>query len=147
MKYLFTLLAALFSLAAFAQDPVEWSYAAKKKATGEYEVTITATVKKPWHIYSQFTPAGGPNPTKITYKKNPLVQLQGNTKESGILKTDHDDIFKVDVKYFAGNVNFVQLVKVKGNATTNLSATVDYMVCNDEQCLPPVKKTFDIKLQ
>jgi hypothetical protein len=148
MKYLIALFS--FCLAAFAvkaQDPVSWSTSAVKKAAGLYEVTITATVEKPWHIYSQKTPPGGGNPTRFTFKKNPLLTLDGSVKEVGTLKTEHDEVLKVDVKYYAGKVDFVQLVKVKGAAKTNLSATVDYMVCNDERCLPPTKKTFDIKLQ
>jgi len=52
----------------------------------------------------------------------------------------------VDVKYFSGKVDFVQLVKVKGNAKTNVTGSVEFMVCNDKQCLPPATEKFSIAL-
>jgi hypothetical protein len=50
------------------------------------------------------------------------------------------------VKYYSDKVEFTQTIIVKGKAKTNVSGTVEYMVCNDERCLPPNVKSFDIKL-
>lgn len=147
----FVLLFALFFItaAAMAQknDPVQWNFTAVKKYDKTYEVTFSALVSKPWHIYSQTTPKGGPVPTKITYKTNPLVVVSGTAKESGALKQIHDKFFGVDVKYFSDKVDFVQTVTLKANAKTNIAGTIEYMVCNDEECLPPKKVPFDLKLQ
>jgi thiol:disulfide interchange protein DsbD len=41
-------------------------------------------------------------------------------------------------------VDFVQQIKLKGNAKTNLAGKVEFMVCNDKQCLPPAE--VDIKV-
>lgn len=147
----FVLLFTLFFItaAAMAQksDPVQWNFTAVKKADKTYDVTFSATVSKPWHIYSQTTPKGGPVPTKITYKTNPLVVVNGTAKENGALKKLHDKFFGVDVKYFSDKVDFVQTVTLKANAKTNIAGTIEYMVCNDEECLPPKKVPFDLKLQ
>jgi len=51
------------------------------------------------------------------------------------------------VLFYSNKVQFVQTIKVKGAAKTNLSGTVEYMVCDDSQCLPPTKKSFELKLQ
>jgi len=136
-------------ISSFAQikTPVSWTYSATKKADKVYEITITASLPTPWHIYSQTTPKGGPVPTTINFKANPLLSLEGNTKEAGALKTEHDENFGVDVKYYADKVEFVQTVRLKNNIKTSVSGTVEYMVCNDSKCLPPVKQPFDIKLQ
>lgn len=150
MKKSWLLLIALFvafGAMAQVQDPVKWAYTAVKKAANTYEVTATAVVPAPWHIYSQNTPDGGPIPTKITFKKNPLLTVDGKVKEVGALKVEHDQNFGVDVKFYSTQVAFVQTVKVKGNVKTNISGTVEYMVCDDSQCLPPTTKSFDIKLQ
>ncbi|MGI8951506.1 MAG: protein-disulfide reductase DsbD domain-containing protein [Chitinophagaceae bacterium] len=148
-KIIFTIFLCFFVLAAFSQiqNPVQWNYSAKKKADNLYEVILTATLPKPWHIYSQSTPKGGPVPTKISFNTNPLFSLDGSTKEAGNLKVDHDPNFGVDVKYYGDKVDFVQTVKLKANVKTNITGNIEYMVCNDKQCLPPTKKTFDIKLQ
>ncbi|MFL9484771.1 protein-disulfide reductase DsbD domain-containing protein [Chitinophagaceae bacterium LWZ2-11] len=146
------LLVSLLSVVGFAvqaqiKDPVIWKYEAKKKAAGVYELTITATVESPWHIYSQNTGKGGPVATAFTYKANPLVTLDGKTKENGKLEKVFDKSFNTNVLYYSNTVTFVQTVKVKGGVKTNVSGVVEYMVCDDEQCLPPTKKPFDIKLQ
>src|SRR4051812_36024123 len=129
------------------KDSFQWNFLAVKKADKIYEVTFTATIAKPWHIYSQLTPAGGPVATKIEYKTNPLMTVNGKAKENGSLKNVHDKYFGVDVKYFDDQVVFVQTVNLKSNVKTNISGTIEYMVCNDEECLPPKKVPFDLKLQ
>lgn len=136
-----------FNVFAQAQDPVIWSYTAKKKSANTYEVVLSARLDDAWHIYSVNTPKGGPVATKINFKKNPLVTVEGTVKENGKLETMKDKVFSVDVKYYSDRVDFVQVVKVKGNVKTNIAGTIEYMVCDDEQCLPPTKKNFDIKLQ
>lgn len=139
------LLIGFSALQAQVQNPVSWKYEAKKKGA-DYEIIITATVDKPWHIYSQKTGKNGPVPTSITFKKNPLVTISGNVKETGKLEKVYDKNFSTDVLFYSSKVVFTQLVKVKTGVKTNISGTVEYMVCDDEQCLPPTKKTFDIKL-
>ena len=137
----------LFSMQTWSQtSPVNWAFTAQKKSTGIYDIKLAATVPAPWHIYSQTTPSGGPLPTKISFSPNPLLSISGTTAEDGKIKTIHDKSFGVDVIYFQGNVNFVQSVKLKAVAKTSLHGTVEYMVCNDNKCLPPVTIPFDIIL-
>lgn len=147
-KIVFFLTLTLLSLAGFSQikDPVKWSATSVKKGDN-YEVTLTATLPKPWHIYSQKTGDGGPLPTKLTFAKNPLLNLVGNVKEEGRLKEEYDKNFDTKVKYYGDKVDFVQTVKVKGNVKTNVGVTVEYMTCDDSQCLPPTKKTFNVALK
>lgn len=148
MKYLFSLILSCVGLSAMAQikDPVQWTYAAKKKAANEYDLVITANIPSPWHLYSQNTGKGGPVPTSITFKANPLVTLNGKAKESGKLEKTYDENIKTNVLYYSNKVEFVQTVKLKSAVKTNISGTVEYMVCDDHQCLPPTKKAFDVKL-
>src|ERR1700712_3619786 len=141
----FALIIAAIAVNAQIENPVSWSYTAKKGSDKAYQVVITATLPKPCHIYSQHTPDGGPKPTKIVYTKNPLLVINGDAKENGALKTVHDNNFGIDVKYFGDKVEFVQTVQLKTAAKTSVSGTIDYMVCNDEKCLPPTKQPFEIK--
>jgi len=146
-KILLSCCLLLASLRVAAQEsPVTWKFNSKKTATGAYELYLLATVPSPWHMYSQNTPAGGPLPTKIKFKPNPLVSLSGNVLEQGQVKKVYDENFGVDVVYFAGDVKFLQAVKVKAAVKTSLQGTVEYMVCNEEKCLPPVRVPFDIIL-
>jgi DsbC/DsbD-like thiol-disulfide interchange protein len=149
MKKVFLSIAiALFAYAASAQiNPVKWAFEAKKKSAGVYEVVITATVDKPWHIYSQNTGANGPIPTKFTFKANPLLSITGKAAEKGKLEKTYDKNFKTDVLYYSNSVVFTQTVKLKNpSVKSSIAGSVQYMVCDDEQCLAPTTKTFDIKL-
>ncbi|HEX4851398.1 MAG TPA: hypothetical protein VFV08_11355, partial [Puia sp.] len=49
----------------------------------------------------------------------------------------YEQAWNHDVKYYEKNVDFVQLVKLKGNGKTSLAGKVEFMVCNDQKCLPP----------
>lgn len=147
-KLLLTVIALFVAAASFAQtDVVDWKFESKKLADKKYEVKLIATVKDPWHIYSTTTPDGGPLPTKITFTKNPLVTPEGKLKEVGKLETHFEDVFDVDTKYFNNKVEFVQVVNLKGNAKTNVAGTVEYMTCNDKECLPPKSIPFSIALK
>ena len=148
-KFALSIIALLAAFAAFSQaeSPVKWDFTAVKKGDKLYNVVITATFSKPWHIYSQTTPDGGPLPTKITFKPNPVLTLDGKTKEDGSLQTIRDESFGVDVKYFSDKVVFTQVVKLKAAVKTHATGELNYMVCNDTKCLPPKKVPFDITLQ
>ncbi len=146
-KYLLLFVLHYFLLSvSFAQTPYAWSFKATKVADKTYDIHCVADVQAPWHTYSQFTPDGGPLPTKFIFSKNPLYGLDGVVKENGKLVVKHEEVFGVDVKYFEGSVDFVQRVKLKGSAKTNFSGTVEFMVCNEQQCLPPSTQKFSIAL-
>lgn len=140
------LLVLAFSVQAQRLNPVKWSFNAVKTATKQYNIVLTATVDAPWHMYSQFA-TKGPIPTTITFKANPLVKLNGKTKEVGKLEKNYDKNFGAVIGTFAGKVDFIQAVNLKVASKTTLSGTIDYMVCNDVKCLPPVSIPFEVTIQ
>ena len=137
----------VFVISTVNAQKVTWTYTAKKLAGNKYELHITAQPPIGWHIYSQTTPDGGPVPTTFTFNKNPLVTLSGTVKENGKMTTYYDKNFKVNVKYFDGKVEFVQVVSAKTKIKTNITVEVESMICNDKQCLPPTTEKFAIALQ
>ena len=151
-KIITSILVFSFSIFCFSfikaqpKDPVSWSYEAKKKDDKTYDLIITATMPKPWHIYSQNTGEGGPIPTSITFNTNPLIVKQGKVVETGKLEKSFDENFKTNVLSYSNKVVFTQTIKLKTAAKTTVTGKVDYMTCNDQMCLPPTKKAFTIKL-
>jgi hypothetical protein len=133
-------------LKANGQDPYAWTFTAKKISDQQYEIHCIVNVTDPWHTYSQFTPAGGPVPTRFSFKKNPLVTLVGKVAEDGKMVVELEKVFGVDVKYFEGQVDFIQKIRCKNNIKTNLSGSVEFMVCNNHECLPPVSIPFNVSL-
>lgn len=136
----------IFTISAVSAQKIAWTYTAKKVAGDKYELHITAQPPVGWHIYSQTTPDGGPVPTAFTFNKNPLVTLQGKVKEAGKIVTYYDKNFKVNVKYFDGKAEFVQVISVKGKVKTNITGEIESMICNDRTCMPPTSEKFAIAL-
>src|SRR5690606_24977440 len=149
MKKLFVLILGLVILnmaSAQVRNPVQWDFSAKKINASTYEVYLTANMEDGWHVYSQHTPEGGPVPTTIQFAKNPLLTLNGVAKESGKKEQKFEELFGVDVIQFSDKVVFVQKVEVKGKAKTTLTGNVEFMTCNDRECLPPNTQKFSIAL-
>lgn len=137
----------LFAGFANAQinNPVIWTYTAKKIADKTYELHMTATIGGNWHLYAQ--DAGkGPEPTSFVFTPNPLVKFDGKVKEIGKQEQSFDKNFNSTLKYYANKVDFVQKVKVKSATATVVKGVVNFMVCNDRQCLPPRDVPFTINI-
>jgi len=147
-KTFFSLLLAIpFLSLAQVKDPVSWSFSAKKISEGKYEIHLAAAIQAEWHTYSQATPEGGPVPTSVKFNKNPLLAMTGEVKELGKMEQHNEPLFGVEVKQFSNKVDFVQGVSIKGNAKTAVTGSVEYMVCNDGQCLPPKEVKFSILIK
>ena len=140
MKKIFLAVIILFFvniLTAQSSKEVSWTYSAKKIADKTYEVHMTATISGDYHLYAQDAGGEGPIPTAFTFSKNPVLSLNGKVKEVGNLVKKFDKTWNHDLKYYEKNVDFVQVVKLKANVKTDLTGKVEFMVCNDRQCLPP----------
>ena len=149
MKHLFTLLSVLMiTTLASAQSAkqVKWSFTSKKIAEKTYEIHMTASLNGNWHLYAQNVGVDGPVPTTFTYTKNPLLSVDGKPKEVGKVIKKKEEVWGGVVNYYEKSVNFIQVVKVKGNIKTNMAGKVEFMVCDDQQCLPPSQVEFTINL-
>jgi hypothetical protein len=148
-KYFIVVALFLAGNAVLAQNenPVSWSFSSKKINATTFEIHLSATIDEDWHIYSQATPSGGPVPTTISFSRNPVVTLQGSVMEVGKMEQRSEPLFGVDVRQYSGNVNFVQKVTVRAGIKTAVNGTVEYMTCNDHECIPPKKLKFSIPLK
>lgn len=146
-KHLLLLVAVISWAFSMAQEKeVGWAHNVRKLADRTYEIHITATINTGWHLYSQNAGADMPAPTLITYSKNPLLSLDGKTKEAGKLITKMEHALGSVVNYYEKMVDFVQVVKVKGSAKTNLAGKIEYTLCNDTRCLPPTTYAFSVAI-
>ncbi len=145
-KIILSYIVIFFAIAVNAQieNPVKWTYSAKKISTDIYELHMTAAVSGKWHIYSQDLPEGGVVPTSISLDKNPLIKADGKATEVGKMEKKYDQNFKMNLKYYSNKVDFVQKVKLKSSISTIAKGKITYMVCNDEKCLPPKDVPFAI---
>ena len=145
MKNLFVLtLALLLSLSASSQilKPVKWSYAAKKTSKTEAILYLKATIEDSWHIYSQNMADGGPVKTTFTFPASKAYKLVGKTIEPKPI-TKFEKSFEMNVSYFEKSAIFQQKIKLIGKNPT-VKGSLEFMVCDDQQCLPPETVEFSI---
>jgi Uncharacterized protein predicted to be involved in C-type cytochrome biogenesis len=138
---LFTVLGAVAQI----ERPVTWAYTAKKVSKTEAILYIKANIEDGWHIYSQNVKPGGPTKTTFTFSPSGDYALVGKTVEPKAINY-FDENFKMNVSYFGNGVTFQQKIKLN-KATTSVKAKVEFMVCNDKQCLPPEEVSFSIPVK
>ncbi|MRX68367.1 thiol:disulfide interchange protein DsbD [Flavobacterium resistens] len=128
----------LFTIMVKAQiyTPIKWKTSVEKISDTEYELQAKATLDTGWHLYSQEVSDGGPIPTHFVFTKTPDFQLIGNVREEKG-KTINDPVFKMSIKFFEKETTFRQRIKNIGKKSFKIKTEVEYMVCNDENCLPP----------
>ena len=145
-KFYFLFFLGLVTIAVNAQSAkqVQWAYTAKKIADKTYEVHMTATINSSYHLYGQNAGVEGPLPTTFSFVKNPLAVTEGKPKEIGKLVKKYESAWPGTVNFYEKTVDFVQVVKLRGDIKTTLAGAVEFIVCNDSQCLPPSK--VDIKV-
>ncbi|WP_420154226.1 protein-disulfide reductase DsbD N-terminal domain-containing protein [Siphonobacter sp.] len=133
------------SLQAQILKPVQWSYAAKKTSPTEAVVYLKATIDPGWHVYSQHVKEGGPVATSFKFSPGAYV-LQGPTQEPTPI-TKLEKVFGMEVSYFEKQVIFQQKVKLTGKTPLTVKGTLEYMVCDDKQCLPPEEVSFTVPVK
>ena len=148
MKKLTLFLAVSFlSTGLFAQilQPVKWSYAAKRISKTEAVLLLKATIDNGWHIYSTRQKEGGPVKTEFTFTPSKDYALIGTVAEPKPV-TKFENAFKMNVLYFEKSAVFQQKIKLNKDQT-NIKGKVEFMVCNDKQCLPPDDFEFNIPVK
>ena len=137
MKKLITLLLIAFATIANAQihNPVKWKTAVEKINDNEYYLVATASIEAGWKLYGQNIPPNGPVPTSFKYTQTPTFELVGKTEESKPI-VKHDKVFDMEIAYFYKQAVFKQRIKLLGELTS-IKAEVEFMSCDDSNCLPP----------
>ncbi|HZF66255.1 MAG TPA: protein-disulfide reductase DsbD domain-containing protein [Chitinophagaceae bacterium] len=136
-----------FVSSTFAQnDLVNWKFVSNKISGEMYEIRLEATVKKGWHIYSQ-NPGEGPLPTAVSFKKSPLIILDGSLKEVGSIKKEHSEVFNSEIRYYENTMVLIQRVRLKASVKTAVNGSINYMVCSNKQCLAPRTKEFTVSIR
>jgi thiol:disulfide interchange protein DsbD len=145
-KLLFLFIAFLAYSNGNAQilDPAKWTTKIEKKSETNYVLTFNAVIENDWHLYSQFTPDGGPLPLEIIFKNQKgNFNLVGKAKESKT-RTAYNDIFEVNETFFEKKAQIQQEISITNPKLTEIKVDFNYQVCKDV-CIN-VEKNFTIKV-
>lgn len=152
-RALITLSFLLCLLGAKAQlgrtNPVEWKITVKQIADNRFEVTGQATPEKGWHVYSAYLPENTAIPTSITINETEAVKALGKITETPEPVTVFDQSFQANLKWHDGTAFFSQKVEISKAGKSTITGHLEYMVCNDETCMPPdqIEFSFDVEVK
>ncbi|OCB70191.1 protein-disulfide reductase DsbD family protein [Flavobacterium crassostreae] len=148
-KHTFLLLALLAFVQINAQilDPAKWTTKVEQKQEQTYILVLDAVIEKDWHLYSQFTPDGGPLALEVVFKnQKENFSLIGKAKESKT-KTAYNDVFEVNETFFENRAQITQEIKVTNPSLTKVEVVLNYQVCK-QVCINQQKKfTFVLPTQ
>jgi thiol:disulfide interchange protein DsbD len=142
------MIACLFACTANAQisDPSHWTFAAKRISPTEVEITAQVKLDGNWHVWS-LEPGGDGTLIAPSFEFEKGTAVMGKPGETGTrqsMKLEFLEEGKQQVYYFEHEVTFSQKIKAKGGTT--VKGEVEYQLCNDQMCLPPRSRQFDLKL-
>ena len=135
MKKTTFLLLFLFSVInSFGQiiHPAKWTFSQEDNKNGEYTLIFKVKIDPEWHMYSQFTPDGGPQGMVFNFKESDCYKRVGKVTESKP-HIEHDDVFMVDVWSFESEATFKQKIKLNGTSCV-VKGNIDYQVCK-QSCI------------
>lgn len=149
---LLSLLLALFSVTiTYSQSgsakQVKWTATVKKTGDKQYELKLMASISGDFHMYAQEAGVEGPVPTTISFTANPLLIIDGKAIETGKKITKVEKAWDGKVNFYEKTVTFTQKIRAKTKAKTNIIGKVEFMVCNDEVCLPPSEFAFKVSIE
>jgi hypothetical protein len=143
IRYLFPFFFLLFTSNVNSQNHVTWVFSFDSTYSN---IVVKGTIDKGWHLYSQKTQQNaGPIPVTVSFEKKKGLKLIGPYTEDLVPHEIFDVNFDSQVYLFEDNYLAYQQIKLKSNI--ELTGTINYMVCDDRQCLPPIDVPFSIQIK
>jgi len=129
-------------------DPIKWSYQIEQSSPGEATLVMTAHIDKKWHLYSQYIQKDkeGPIATSFNFEKSNNYELVGKVSEPKGIE-ENDPMFNMVIKYFVDKAAFGQKIRILSPKPFSVKGTIDFMTCDDTQCIfpPAAEFSFDLK--
>ena len=142
MKSLLLVLLLSFTSLMYAQNHVKWTFQYNSKSS---TVIATGEIDPGWHLYSQKTDENaGPIPTKMVIEASKNYKIVGNAVEGTVPHEIFDKNFESTVYLFEEHYAAEQQLKVKKSGT--LKGEMQYMICDDTKCLPPISVPFTLEI-
>jgi thiol:disulfide interchange protein DsbD len=145
LRFSLTLLfAVLLSTMAWSQiyEPVKWQFTSEEIGENEHMLTFRAEIEKTWHLYSQDIPMNPPATIFYFEGDTALYEVIGEVTESEA-EEEFDPNFDMVLKYFSDEAIFQAKVKLLTDDPVRVTGAINFMSCDDKQCLPPTDAEFD----
>ncbi|MFW5754615.1 MAG: cytochrome c biogenesis protein CcdA, partial [Marinilabiliaceae bacterium] len=146
LSFLFAFLAGLFSLNAQVLEPVEWEFSINEISDTEVEIVAEATIDQGWHLYGADLPEEGPVPTSLNLVESDEYKAGGDLRQEPEPDLQHDPNFDMELSWFSENARLILPVELANEDVSSIEGYVEFMACDDEQCLPPERVDFTLNI-
>ncbi|MBI1287409.1 MAG: DUF255 domain-containing protein [Flavobacteriales bacterium] len=127
-------------------EPVTWTFSKKELGDGEYELQFKASIEEHWHVYSMHLPDETMTlPTEFQFDSLKGIELVGGVTEHEPI-IQFDPVNEEELAWFENEVTFTQKVKLT-EPSGSVKGAVNFMACDDKQCLAPEWVEFEFSLQ
>ena len=140
----FLLLALNSDLHAQDKHPVQWSFELNKIEAGLLDVVFTANIASPWYLYDINLPEGGPVSTAVHYDKLEGCSLEGALRNISKPKPYYEAVFEMNLRKHEETAVFAQRIRISNPDAFLIEGYVEFMACNNENCLPPEQVEFKL---
>ena len=134
----------MIAWAAEAQilTPVKWEIKLEDSDSSVKTLLFSAKLDNGWHLYDMNLPEGGPISTSFNYETLKGAKTVGSPVPSKKATTVYDEQFEMNLSWYAHEVSFTQKLEITNPKAFKVEGYVEFMACNDENCLPPDKESF-----
>ena len=130
-------------LNAQIKTPVKWNITCGEiDNNNTITLTFKANIDDGWHIYGMEMPQEGPTPTSFNYTLKKGATPAGSTTANKKAKCGMDNLFGMELCEYSGTVTFQQKMKVSKENGYKIVGYVEYMACDNTNCLSPTKEEF-----
>ena len=134
---------AMFATSLFSQNHVTWSANWDEESK---KVLITGTIDAQWHLYSPKTKGDlGPIPLTARFTTDKGIKRKGKLCYLTEAKAHQDENFGGLVYTWEKSVQLSQKFNAKQEG--DIIITLNYMVCDETRCIPPIDKSMTIKIK
>lgn len=130
-----------------ADNTAKWKVSIKQTSQNKYVITGEVSIKQGWHVYSSNLPEDTAVPTSFILNDKSGIKLIGGVNESPAPEVHYDESFKANLKWHNNKALFTQKIEITQPGAKTVSGYWEFMVCNDETCLPPDQVDFEFKVE
>lgn len=148
MKKLLSVFFTIVPLFVVAQNikPVNWQYAIHQLSDMQAELEITATIKKDWHLYSQYQDGIA---QALVFTLNPNESYRVADTSAYFIEPDYTEQYNADMddteRYFTDKVVFKRLISIQEADRFSISGNIEGQACSEGSCVF-IRESFSLSL-
>ena len=129
------LMAACTTLGTLSAQEVQWNIKCAEQQADSCRVVLEAQIPEGFHMYDMGPYKGGPTATSIVLTAEG-AEVLGKVEALDVAHREFSAPFNMEIGYYEHVARFAQWVH-KSTEAASVTATIEWMICDDFGCQPP----------